>query len=45
MTYLMLVVVIFMLFYPLWSALPITGDQWNQRIWFNLGTDTKISWI
>ena len=43
--YLMLVVVIFMLFYPLWSALPITGDQWNQRIWFNLGTDTKISWI
>ncbi|GAC1583391.1 MAG: dolichyl-phosphate-mannose--protein mannosyltransferase [Candidatus Dormibacteria bacterium] len=43
--YLLLVLVVFMFFYPLWSALPITGDQWNQRIWFNLGTDTKISWI
>ena len=43
--YLALVVVVFIFFYPLWAGLPITGDQWTQRIWFNLGTDTKISWI
>ena len=45
MAYLLLILLIFAFFYPVWTALPITGDQWTQRIWFNLGTDTKISWI
>ncbi|HEV3234677.1 MAG TPA: phospholipid carrier-dependent glycosyltransferase [Candidatus Dormibacteraeota bacterium] len=53
--YLGLVLVTFIYFYPLWAALPITGDSWNQRIWFQvpdpvkipiLDPDgTKISWI
>ena len=52
--YLGTVLVVFIYFYPLWSALPITGDSWQQRIWFNLPTDnrflhiqpdTRISWI
>jgi hypothetical protein len=46
--------VTFIFFYPVWSALPITGDSWNQRIWFQvpnpvdipvIGKETKISWI
>jgi hypothetical protein len=52
--YLGTVLVVFVYFYPLWSALPITGESWNQRIWFNLPADnrflhiqpdTRISWI
>jgi hypothetical protein len=52
--YLGLVLVTFIFFYPVWSALPITGDSWNQRIWFQvpnpvdipvIGKETKISWI
>jgi dolichyl-phosphate-mannose-protein mannosyltransferase len=52
--YLGLVLVVFAFLYPLWSALPITGDSWNQRIWFQvpspiqvpfIGPDTRISWI
>lgn len=52
--YLGLVLLTFIYFYPLWTALPITGDSWNQRIWFQVpnpvniplvGPDTKISWI
>ncbi|MDQ6747591.1 MAG: hypothetical protein M3010_05725, partial [Candidatus Dormibacteraeota bacterium] len=43
--YLALVVLAFVFFYPLWAGVPVTGDQWTQRIWFNLATDTKISWI
>lgn len=52
--YLGVVVLIFVFFYPLWSALPISGDSWSQRIWFNVPTDnrflhiqpdTRISWI
>ena len=47
-------VLIFVFFYPLWSALPISGDSWSQRIWFNVPADnrflhiqpdTRISWI
>jgi dolichyl-phosphate-mannose-protein mannosyltransferase len=43
--YLALAILVFVFFYPLWTGLPLTGDQWNQRIWLNLGTDAKISWI
>ena len=52
--YLGVVLLTFVFFYPLWSGMPITGDSWNQRIWFQLpnpvnipliGPDTKISWI
>jgi dolichyl-phosphate-mannose--protein O-mannosyl transferase len=52
--YLGLVVLTFVYLYPLWSALPITGDSWTQRIWFNtpsdfhvplLPNDVKISWV
>jgi hypothetical protein len=42
--YLGLVAVVFIFFYPLWTALPLTGDGWTQRIWFNL-PDLKINWI
>jgi hypothetical protein len=52
--YLGTVIVIFVYFYPLWTALPVGGESWNQRIWFNVPTDnrflhiqpdTRISWI
>jgi dolichyl-phosphate-mannose-protein mannosyltransferase len=52
--YLATVVVTFIYFYPLWTALPITSDSWQQRIWFNVPADnrflhiqpdTRISWI
>ncbi|HEY8739584.1 MAG TPA: phospholipid carrier-dependent glycosyltransferase [Candidatus Dormibacteraeota bacterium] len=45
LAYLALVLLVFVFFYPMWTAGPITGDQWTQRIWFNLSPDTKISWI
>lgn len=45
LAYLGLVVLIFIFFYPLWSGMPISGDSWTQRIWLNLGTDAKISWV
>jgi dolichyl-phosphate-mannose-protein mannosyltransferase len=52
--YLVVVVLVFVFFYPLWSALPLSGDSWSQRIWFNVPADnrflhiqpdTRISWI
>ena len=52
--YLGVVVLLFVFFYPLWSALPINGDSWSQRIWFNVPADnrflhiqpdTRITWI
>jgi dolichyl-phosphate-mannose--protein O-mannosyl transferase len=52
--YLGTVIVIFVYFYPLWTALPVSGESWNQRIWFNVPADnrflhiqpdTRISWI
>ncbi|MHB8508052.1 MAG: phospholipid carrier-dependent glycosyltransferase [Candidatus Dormibacteria bacterium] len=44
LAYLGMVLVTFIFFYPLWTGLPITGDEWNMRIWFNL-PDAKLSWI
>jgi dolichyl-phosphate-mannose-protein mannosyltransferase len=44
LAYLGLVVVTFIYFYPLWTGLPLTGDDWTQRIWFQL-PDLKINWI
>ena len=52
--YLGVVVLTFVYLYPLWTALPITGDSWKQRIWFNAPTDfhvpflpddVRISWV
>jgi dolichyl-phosphate-mannose--protein O-mannosyl transferase len=43
--WLVLCVVVFVFFYPVWTGLPISSSDWMQRIWLNLGTDTKISWI
>jgi dolichyl-phosphate-mannose--protein O-mannosyl transferase len=43
--YLVLVVLVFVFFYPVWAGVPVTADQWLQRMWLNLPTDTKISWI
>ena len=43
--WILVVVVVFIYFYPMWSGLPISSSDWTQRIWLNLGTDTKISWI
>jgi dolichyl-phosphate-mannose-protein mannosyltransferase len=48
------VLLTFVFFYPLWSALPISSDSWTQRIWLNfpaenrflhIQPDTRISWI
>jgi len=43
--WIMLVVVVFVFFYPMWTGLPISSGNWMERIWLNLGTDAKISWI
>ena len=54
LAYLGTVLLTFIFFYPLWSALPISSDSWTQRIWLNLPAenrflhiqpDTRISWI
>jgi dolichyl-phosphate-mannose--protein O-mannosyl transferase len=45
LAYVGLTILVFVFFYPLWAALPISGDSWNERMWLNLGTDLKISWI
>jgi dolichyl-phosphate-mannose--protein O-mannosyl transferase len=54
LAYLGTVLLTFIFFYPLWSALPITSESWTQRIWLNLPAenrflhiqpDTRISWI
>lgn len=52
--YLGTVLLTFIFMYPMWTALPITGASWQQRIWFNIPADnrflhiqpdTRISWI
>lgn len=40
--YLGLVALTFCYMYPLWAALPITGDAWYHRIWINLPPVKKI---
>ena len=49
--YLAMVIVTFGYFYPLWTAAPLTGPAWNDRIWFSPDNnrpyilDLKISWV
>jgi hypothetical protein len=34
--YLGLVLVMFVYFYPAWTALPLSGDAWQNRMWINV---------